>query len=252
MKIFLISFLLVKPLFSATIIIDNKKYSSKELLKHPSIESVKIQKSTYKKPFTFKAIPLSELITDIKGSYITFKSKDGFASTIPVKSLFHGKSVTYLAIENTKKPWPKYNKKLSPGPFYLIWEINGSERIGQEWWPFQITKISFSTEPKVLYPKLYPKSLSSKAKKGFNVFVKNCFSCHKLQKMGTAIMGPDLNHPMNPTDYFKEGILKKFIRNPAHIRDWPDRQMPGFSKEEITDLELNYLILYLKEIRKLI
>ena len=83
-------------------------------------------------------------------------------------------------------------------------------------------------------------------------FITSCFACHKIQKMGTAVMGPDLNYPMNPTEYFKNGILKKFIRNPRSIRDWPDRQMPGFSKKEMSDNELNNLIKYLEEISRVL
>lgn len=235
---------------AATILIDGKKFTSEELLKNPSLERVKIDSSIFKKPYVFKAIPLGELVTNLNGSYLTFKSNDGFVSTISVKDLFQGQSIAYLAVENPKKPWPKYNKKNSPGPFYLIWQKRGTEKISQEWWPFQIKEISFSSDPKVLYPKLFPKSLSNNAKKGFDVFIKNCFSCHKLQKMGNAIMGPDLNDPMNPTDYFQPKILAKFIRDPRSVRDWPDRQMPGFSQKEISNKELNHLLQYLNEVKR--
>jgi cytochrome c1 len=58
-------------------------------------------------------------------------------------------------------------------------------------------------------------------------------------------MGPDLNLPHNPTEYFQPWALKAFIRNPGSIRDWPERKMQGFQKSSLSDSDLDAIIAYL-------
>jgi hypothetical protein len=63
-------------------------------------------------------------------------------------------------------------------------------------------------------------------------------------------MGPDLNVPMNPVEYFHITALKTLIRDPQKLRHWPESKMKGFSKKEISDSDLNHLLSYLKYISK--
>ena len=62
---------------------------------------------------------------------------------------------------------------------------------------------------------------------------------------GTASIGPDLNLPRNPTEYFEAEGLEALIRNPASVRTWPGMVMRGFSAAVIPDAELADLIAYL-------
>ena len=59
-------------------------------------------------------------------------------------------------------------------------------------------------------------------------------------------MGPDLNLPMSPTEYFSAANLKKLIRNPQNLRSWPESQMVGFTSDAVSDTEISDLIAYLK------
>ena len=59
-------------------------------------------------------------------------------------------------------------------------------------------------------------------------------------------MGPDLNLPMNPTEYFKEGIFEKYVRNPDSVRKWNGQRMPSFPEEVLTDEELAQVHRYLE------
>jgi cytochrome c1 len=63
---------------------------------------------------------------------------------------------------------------------------------------------------------------------------------------GAAAIGPDLNLPMNPTEYFEAQALSAFIRNPASVRTWPGMVMHGFSAAAIPDAELADLLAYLR------
>ena len=63
---------------------------------------------------------------------------------------------------------------------------------------------------------------------------------------GAGSIGPDLNLPMNPTEYFEAKALESVIRDPASVRNWPRRTMPGFSEAAIPAAELSDLIAYLR------
>src|SRR5262249_58673294 len=82
--------------------------------------------------------------------------------------------------------------------------------------------------------------------KGCKSFQGICFACHKMNGDGAGVIGPDLNLPLNPTEYFEAKALESLIRDPASVRNWPRRTMAGFSRAAIPDAELADLIAYLK------
>ena len=59
-------------------------------------------------------------------------------------------------------------------------------------------------------------------------------------------MGPDLNLPLNPTEYFRDGMLRQLIRDPGSVRKIPGSAMGAFGKESISDAELDQLLAYLQ------
>ena len=75
---------------------------------------------------------------------------------------------------------------------------------------------------------------------------KNCLACHRLNGAGDAQFGPDLNIPYNPTEYFGADFLKRYIRDPQSLRQWPQAKMPGFSAQVLPDGDLEKLVGYLK------
>src|SRR6266404_1053342 len=58
---------------------------------------------------------------------------------------------------------------------------------------------------------------------------------------------PDLNLPLNPTEYLKESVLPRYIRNPKAIRSWEGCKMPGFGPETFSDEDIANIVVYLKE-----
>ena len=67
-----------------------------------------------------------------------------------------------------------------------------------------------------------------------------------LNDAGPARMGPDLNLPMNPTEYFRGEILSTFIRDQQSVRRIPGSRMPAFPRTEIPDAEMSKLLAYLR------
>jgi hypothetical protein len=73
-----------------------------------------------------------------------------------------------------------------------------------------------------------------------------CLPCHKLNGAGASDVGPDLNLPMNATEYMTEKGLHALIRDPKSVRAWPGMKMNGWPPELISDREIGLIIAYLK------
>ena len=151
-------------------------------------------------------------------------------------------STAYIAIEEPGKPWPIAAKlKRSAGPFYLIWQ---GKSVPQTDWVFGAETISITN--KNPFSDLLPANSSAQETKGFEQFTSKCAVCHSINLVGNLEFGPDLNYPMNPTEYFSEKILKQFIRNSQSVRHMKYDRMLAFSKDMLSDEELDDLISFLK------
>lgn len=214
------------------------------------VKTLSIKENTYQGKIAFKAMPLINITQELpKTATLKFVASDGFSSLISAETLFYSKATPYLAIEESH--WPKSLRgDKTADPFYLIWENAEACQIKQEQWPYQITELVIQQDVKVQYKAIYPDYLSPKAQSGFELFINNCFVCHQLNQIGDAIIGPDLNQPMNPTDYFQAEALKIFIRDPKSVRQWKSMQMPSFDQETLTERDINALIQYLTEIKQ--
>jgi mono/diheme cytochrome c family protein len=95
--------------------------------------------------------------------------------------------------------------KPSAGPFYLVWTAPEASGIRPEQWPFQIaTPQAGPVEQR--FPALLPDPklpADNPVRQGFALFQQNCLACHRLNGAGDAQVGPDLNVPHNPTEYFQ-------------------------------------------------
>ncbi|WP_165675923.1 c-type cytochrome, partial [Metapseudomonas otitidis] len=154
----------------------------------------------------------------------------------------------WLAVEDPARPWPGLAEgKPSAGPFYLVWTAPEAGGISPEQWPFQVAKIRALASVTERFPALLPaKNASADIQAGLALFQKNCLACHRLNGAGDAQFGPDLNLPYNPTEYFAEGFLQRYIRDPQSLRRWPEARMPAFPAQVIDDAQLEQLVAYLR------
>ena len=178
-------------------------------------------------------------------------STDGFSANLEMTRLFDSDpraSRAYLAIEDPRSPWPRLTgKAASAGPFYLVWLNPAASGIGSEEWPYQIASFHILSDLRSVFPKIYPDAdAGANVQNGFKSFRKNCFACHRMNGNGAGSIGPDLNIPMNPTEYFEASALAALIRDPAAVRTWPRSMMRGFPASAIPDAELVDLIAYLR------
>jgi mono/diheme cytochrome c family protein len=239
------------------IVADNHRqvYSQSQLLSRRDVQMITVDDSVYRKRFShFKAIPLAALfqgaaIPDL--AVIQCNARDGFSANLEKTRLFStdpGASTPFLAIEEPNRPWPHLaGKAVSAGPFYLVWTNPQASAIGREEWPYQLASFNVLPDPHSVFPGIYPAAdAAANVQNGFKSFQKNCFACHKMNGAGAASIGPDLNLPKNPTEYFEPKALAAFIRDPASVRTWPAMVMRRFSETAISDAELSDLIAYLR------
>lgn len=203
---------------------------------------------------SFKSIPLSELLPARYAQddlVVTFECLDGFVATIPATKVL-GQAPegprAFLAVEDPASPWPalKNHPGTTAGPFYLIWSPAHPASVSPEEWPYRIQRIAVrraQDEFRGIIPEM--EAGNSARMEGFQVFIRNCSPCHTLNGVGSGRMGPDLNVPMSPTEYFKDGVFERYVRDPGSVRTWSDRRMPSFPPEALSDAELAHLHDYL-------
>ena len=231
----------------------SKTWQTAQLLKHPEAQDVQIVDDvSYKRDMTYRAVPLAVLLPGLKpANHLQAVALDGFAAELTAAPLLEKTSArAWLAVEDPAHPWPALAQgKPSAGPFYLVWTNPQAGHISPEQWPFQISTIKQLQTVAERFPALLPDpklAADDPVNQGFALFQKNCMACHRLNGAGDAQMGPDLNIPYNPTEYFGGDFLKRYIRDPQSLRHWPQAKMPAFAASVLPDHELDLLVGYLQ------
>lgn len=232
---------------------ERKTWQTADLLTHPDAQTVRIADDvSYKHAMTYRAVPMAVLLQGLKPEHhVQAVALDGFAAELSAGPLLqsHG-ARAWLAVEDPAHPWPALaDGKPSAGPFYLVWTDPQAGPVSPEQWPFQISSIKQLKTVAERFPALLPNpqlAADDPVNQGFTLFQKNCLACHRLNGAGDAQVGPDLNIPYNPTEYFAGDFLKRYIRDPQSLRHWPQAKMPAFAASVLPDPELDLLVGYLK------
>lgn len=256
-QIIVLLMVLVGPVSAAelTIELDHSRttWHTAELLKHPAAQTVQIVDDvSYKRNMTYRAVPMAALLPGLTvQNHVQAVALDGFAAELAAAPLLaQSGAQAWLAVEDPARPWPPLaNGKPSAGPFYLVWTQPQASGISPEQWPFQISTIKQLKTVAERFPALLPDpalAADDPINQGFALFQKNCLACHRLNGAGDAQVGPDLNVPYSPTEYFGSNFLKRYIRDPQSLRHWPQAKMPAFAASVLPDAELDLLVGYLK------
>jgi mono/diheme cytochrome c family protein len=238
------------------------KYTAEELLKNPAVMTIAIPRdASYGRTMIYDALPLSEVIRGFAlpaDQVLHAVASDGFTATLQnvfVRRAAGDKgAVPYLAIEPPGRPWPNLDgKDNSAGPFYIVWMHPEADDIRPEQWPYGVKRIAASAASLKRWPQLaieWKVPRGSDVRKGYALFATNCMVCHKMNGAGDAEVGPDLNLPRNPVEYFQKEALHTYIRDPASLRSWNTMGMKGFDKEALSDQEIDQVIAYLDYMSK--
>ena len=206
----------------------------------------------YRIPRTYRAVALAKLLEGVAippDAVVEAAAQDGFVAQLP-RDLVYAKDnvVAYMAIEAADAPWPPVpGKDQSAGPFYIVWLGDRASSVPTMMWPYQVVSLSVQDAPAKRWPSLAVDPMLPAlhpARDGQTLFVNKCFTCHTMNQAGSAAAGPDLNLPMNPTEYFTDAGLRALIRDPRSVRAWPEQRMPSFAQEDLSDEELGLILAY--------
>ena len=228
-----------------------------QLLARDDAQAIEVKADVaYGRPMAYQAVPLAPLLEGLEvpaDTVIEAVATDGFAAQLPVDLLVNTDpkgAVAWVAVEPASAPWPPLpGKTVSAGPFYLVWTGDQATTVRSEQWPYQMARLVTQPSPASRWPQLAVDPAlpaSDPIRSGQSLFVTQCLACHKLNGAGSGDMGPDLNQPMSPTEYLSPTALHALIRDPALVRDWPDRKMQGFTPEQLSDREIDQIVAYLR------
>lgn len=210
---------------------------------------IKFDWVTKKKNKRYKGIStnylFSKLITnhkiDTTNKEVIFLCKDGYSARVPFYQLLTKNGFIVNKDIDARLQWDdEINEKFSP--CYLVWNIDKNEHnLSFPYGIIQIKIVDINDE----YMDASPINVSQNIQNGFSIFKKNCIKCHSINKVGGGV-GPELNTPMNVTEYWKTEHLMTFIQNPNQYRY--NSKMPTLPKLSSHDIKL--IIEYLTHMSK--
>jgi mono/diheme cytochrome c family protein len=165
---------------------------------------------------------------------LLFTCRDGYQPTVPVRRVLDHKA--WLAFDRVDedgfsilKLESGSRRRVDLSPVYLIWENLDDPRMREEGdygWPYQLVGVDV-IRPRDRFPHTAPpRGASRAAVEGYAAFRVHCSRCHTINGGGGAI-GPELNYPVNPVEYWKGEWLRRWIDDPREIR--PATRMPPFN-----------------------
>lgn len=229
--------------------IDLRRYQKAGLLGKTSVVVVNDDPVFHQKK-RYEAIRLTEVLGLMKGfkhvdasqTYLVFECEDGYNPSVLLEKVLRRQS--YLAIKDADAPqgkdWIepiKDGRSMKIAPFYVVYTDVPATDYSYKW-PYNLVSMRLapkSNETAAIFP-----DQDDTVVQGYDLFKTHCLTCHALNNVGGK-MGPELNIPMNVTEYWQMKHLKAFIVNPAAYRK--DCKMPTLSylKEKEVDEILRYL-----------
>jgi mono/diheme cytochrome c family protein len=248
---------------AATLSVDagtTRHFTTDQLLARPDAATVHVPDDVaFHRTMTYRAVPLRALL-DVSHlpdeSDVRITGTDGFVTHLPARLLSDAKpprAQAWLAIEPPDAPWPRLANGDDIGPFYVVWTDAAASNIKSEQWPYKVDAIRVSQSADARWPQIavgHDVPTHSPIRRGQTLFEAQCMACHTLNGAGDATMGPDLNLPHNPTEYFQTWALERFIRDPRSIRAWSGMKMHGFDAKTMSDRDIDDVIAYLAYMAK--
>jgi len=204
----------------------------------------------YGKKKRFRALRLSRVLergfggaSGLDKEEFVLRARDGYA--VPMRGSLVTEDGAFVAVEDLDVPgWdPIGPQHVSPAPFYVVWSKPEQTNLDSHPRPWQLDKIEIARFD-VVYPHTSPlASEGTAAAKGYVLFRDRCIRCHAINREGGRV-GPDLNLPMNVTEYRPEDQIRAYIKNPATFRYG---NMPAHT--DLTDPDLDALVAYLRAMK---
>lgn len=225
----------------------------------PSIELTTAEPHTANRLQQYRGFSFNKLLDEIYGEHwrsseeVVFHCLDGFQAMIPVSHFRKYNTVLAYAMPDRAEfklsSETAYKKEIDLAPFYLVWDTEKNQEVRNldiNFWPYQVSSIELvhHTENSRIHP---PKSSSESVRRGFEGVRQHCLPCHSLNGEGGG-KAPELNYPVNVTEYFREEWLKQWIDNPAKLR-WNVKMPPLQANLENRQRLIEDIVEYLKVMR---
>lgn len=207
---------------------------------------INIYDAMHKKQKRYRSLPLREVLTYAFGedyasqevNAVEFMALDGY-KTVASMSRIENQEAHLVFHDLDNENWEKI-KNANPGPFYLVWE--GKKQLPKNGypWPWQIKQISLISLEGYYATPADELKLDQPAQAGFELFNRQCRSCHAIDKVGGTV-GPDLGAPRPILSYRSAEKLRLFIKSPSSFRY---SKMPDFN--HLSESDLDSIISYFK------
>ena len=210
----------------------------------------------YKGPRRYQGYPLHSLLrripamaqADPGATVVLFRAADDYAPAVLLEQVLARPGVVaFRDLDAQRGNWDTFVKRgeqIDPGPFYMVWEDIPQQPADADGYPWTYQLVSLSlAEAEEYYAAAYPDETD--LLDGFKLFVKHCLSCHSINLVGGKL-GPELNVPMNITEYWSIEHVRGLIRNPKTYR--ARTRMPAH--EFFSEAELDALLEYIEGMKK--
>lgn len=220
------------------------------------IVSVTVDNPTDSKIHTYEGMSLTVLLEQVFGNdwkafdAVKFTTLDGYQPVIPTASIIANFGVISTR-EKEHQGFSELRRKngetVDPGPFFLVWEnIKDPGAKEDSWlsWPWQITSIELTSFAREFPNSAPPDHSGNLAQKGFLDFRQHCIKCHTINGDGGNV-GPELNYPVNVTEYWKDEWLTRFIADPQSVRA-NSKMIPFYRDVDNREKIIASIVAYLK------
>lgn len=219
-----------------------------------------VENPTTSQPAPYQGAALPALLTLVYGDrwqhaeLVKFETRDGYQPVVPVSHISqHSGLMAYADAgqDRLQALGDGHGGTVDPGPFYLVWENIQDRGARQDpWlqWPWQLAKVELTSIEREYPQTAPPPGVSEAVMRGFNGFLSHCAKCHQINGEGGAI-GPELNVPVNVTEYWQNDWLPKFIADPQSIRH--NSKMVGYqSASPEKSAEIDDIVDYLRAMKE--
>lgn len=232
------------------------QWSLADIRKRIPVSRITVWEPHEDKNVTYEGFEIGKLFAAVYGDQwqqideVLFTSVDGYQPVLPVDRFNkHGGYLVYRRLDQEAfKVQNRFQNEsdVPLGPFYLVWDNLRSDELrgeGANGWPYQVIGmdlVNFADR----FPRLSPpEDASEQAKKGFVAFRENCMACHTINGDG-GDKAPELNYPMNVTEYLSEEWIRTWMMDPRSVRY--NATMPAFASHPNPNLLADEVIAYLK------
>ena len=234
-------------------------FTRKDLAEKIPATSLTVKNPTTSQTVTYQGAALPALLSLAYGDrwknaeLVKFETRDGYQPVMPVAVIQKHTGLMAYADAGADQLLPigdGHGGTVNPGPFYLVWEnLKDLQAKNDAWlqWPWQLVRIELTSIERQ-YPRTAPPpGASESVLRGFNSYLGHCSKCHQINGEGGSV-GPELNVPVNVTEYWQAEWLPRFIADPQSIRH--NSKMIGFqSGSSDKSAEIDDIIAYLRAMK---